>query len=330
VSAGSLSDHIGRRPVASTGLVLLSVSVFVFWNADSTTLLVLARLLQGVASGLLLSSVSAAIADLEPSSRPGSGAVWNAVAPMAGLAIGALLSGSLLDLTKDAFADVFAPLTVLYLVLAALVWFAPETAPRRPGAFASLGFRLRIPRPMRRSFAQSTPAIFAGWATGGLFLSLGASIVHVELGGVAHIWQGLSVALLAGSGALAAFLIRRRSARTITLYGTLALATGTVLTLVALALGSLPGYLAAVVVAGSGFGTAFFGILRTLGPHIPATERADVFAVIFLVSYLAFGVPAVIAGLLVQVVGLGPVTYGYGAVVTALALTAAALCARHA
>lgn len=325
VTAGSLSDHIGRRPVASAGLLLLAVSVVVFWNADATGLLVLARLLQGVASGLLLSSVSAAIADLEPVSRPGSAAVWNAVAPMAGLAIGALVAGTVLDATKDALVDVFAPLAVLYVVLAALVWFAPETAPRKPGALASLRFRLKVPASMRALFLQSTPAIFAGWATGGFFLSLGASIVHIELGGVAHVWQGLSVALLAGAGAIAAFLIRRRSARAITIYGTVALSGGTVLTLLALALGSLPGYLAAVVVAGSGFGTAFFGVVRSLAPHIPATERADVFAVIFLVSYLAFGIPAVIAGLLVQLVGLGPVAYGYGIVVAVLAATAAVL-----
>ncbi|GAA1997209.1 MFS transporter [Microbacterium ulmi] len=330
LTAGSLSDHVGRRPVASVGLVLLAASVFVFWNADSTTLLVVARLLQGVASGLLLSSVSAAIADLEPASRPGSAAVWNAVAPMAGLALGALVAGVLLDAASDAFADVFAPLTALYLLLAALVWLAPETAPRRPGALASLRFRVGVPRVMRPQFLRSVPAIFAGWATGGLFLSLGATIVHTELGGVAHVWQGLSVGLLAGSGSLAAFLIRRRSARTITIYGTTALAVGTVLMLIALAAGSLPGYLAAVVVAGSGFGTAFFGVVRSLAPHIPADQRADVFAVLFLVSYVAFGLPAVIAGVLVQIVGLGPVVYGYGAVVVVLAGTAAVLRARQA
>lgn len=330
LTAGSLSDYVGRRPVASAGLVLLAGSVFVFWNADSTALLVVARLLQGVASGLLLSSVSAAIADLEPSSRPGSAAVWNSVAPMAGLALGALVAGTLLDVTGNAFADVFAPLTLLYLVLAALVWFAPETAPRRPGALGSLRLKLAVPKAMRPLFAASVPAIFAGWATGGLFLSLGATIVHVELGGVAHVWQGLSVALLAGSGSIAAFLIRRRSARAITIYGTTALGVGTLLTLLALSAGSLVGYLAAVVVAGSGFGTAFFGVVRSLAPHIPANERADVFAVIFLVSYIAFGLPAVIAGMLVQVVGLGPVTYGYGIVVIALAATAAILRLRRA
>ncbi|WP_269208771.1 MFS transporter, partial [Leucobacter chromiiresistens] len=180
LTAGSLSDHVGRRPVASSGLVLLAASVLVFWHAESVPLLILARVLQGVASGLLLSAVSAAITDLESPRRPGSAAVWNAVAPMLGLGIGALAAGLALDGSRDAMALVFAPLVVVYLGLAALTGFVPETAPRAPGALRSLGFRLTVPAEMRAEFARGVPAIFAGWATGGLFLSLGASIVHSE------------------------------------------------------------------------------------------------------------------------------------------------------
>lgn len=319
LTAGSLSDHVGRRPVASIGLLLLAVSVFVFWHAGSIALLIVARVLQGVASGLLLSAVSAAITDFEPPNRPGAAAVWNAVAPMIGLGIGALAAGLALDGTAHAMTAVFAPLVALYLVLAILFRFIPETAPRAPGALRSLGFKLTVPREMRTEFAQGAPAIFAGWATGGLFLSLGASIVQTELGGTAHVWQGLSVGVLAGAGAIAAFLLRRRSARVIAVYGTAALAVGTGCSLAALAAESLPAYLIAVAVTGSGFGTAFFGVVRSLTPHIPAAQRADVFAVIFLVSYLAFGVPTVVAGLLVQFVGLRPVAFGYGALVIVFA-----------
>src|SRR5512138_1984917 len=39
-------------------------------------------------------------------------------------------------------------------------------------------------------FWRGAPAVVAGWATGGLFLSLGANIVSRELGGTAHVWQG--------------------------------------------------------------------------------------------------------------------------------------------
>lgn len=322
LTAGSLSDHVGRRPVASAGLLMLALSVFVFWHAETVLLLVSARVLQGIASGLLLSAVSAAITDLEAPSRPGSAAVWNAVAPMIGLGVGALVAGVALDTTANAMTGVFAPLAVLYVVLAILFWFVPETAPRTPGALRSLRFQLTLPVEMRAEFLRGAPAIFAGWATGGLFLSLGASIVHLELGGEAHMWQGLSVGVLAGSGAIAAFLLRSRSPRVIAVYGTAALSIGTACSLGALAAGSLPAYLVAVAVTGSGFGTAFFGVVSSLAPHIPATQRADVFAVIFLVSYLAFGVPTVVAGLLVQLIGLTQVTFGYGAVVIVFAAAA--------
>lgn len=82
---------------------------------------------------------------------------------------------------------------VLYLVLAVLFWFIPEAAQQKPGALGSLRFKLTVPDAMRGDFLRGAPAIFAGWATGGLFLSLGANIVHTELGGDAHVWQGLSL-----------------------------------------------------------------------------------------------------------------------------------------
>ncbi len=138
-------------------------------------------------------------------------------------------------------------------------------------------------------------------------------------------WQGLAVGVLAGSGAVAAFLMRRRSPRAIAVFGTAALAVGTACSLGALAAGSLPAYLVAVAVTGAGFGTAFFGVVSSLAPHIPAAQRADVFAVVFLVSYLAFGVPTVVAGLLVEFAGLTPVVFGYGAVVIVFAGVACAV-----
>lgn len=330
LTAGSLSDHIGRRPVAIAGLVVLALSMLVFWHAGSVPLLVAARFLQGAASGLLISALSAAVLDLAPAGRAGTAALWNALCPGIGLSLGALLAGIALDAAPDALLDVFAPLTAIYLVLAVLFLFAPETAPRRPGAWASLSLRLSMPAEIRIDFWRAAPAVVAGWATGGLFLSLGASIVHGQLGGVAHLWQGLSVALLAGTGAVAALLLRRRSPRTITIFGTSALATGTALSLIALAAGSLPAYLLAVAVTGLGFGTAFFGVVGSLAPRIPATQRADAFAVIYLLAYLSFGLPAVIAGLLVGPLGLGAVCVGYGAVVIALSLVALVLRVRRA
>jgi len=330
LTAGSLSDHVGRRPVAFVGFLLLAGSMLVFWHADSVMLLVLARALQGIASGLLISALSAAVLDLAPAGRERVAALWNALTPGIGLALGALVSAVVLDTTGEPLLDVFAPLTVAYVALAVLFLLAPETAPRRPGALASLSFRLSLPAGIRRDFLHASPAVVAGWATGGLFLSLGANIVRGELGGQAHVWQGLPVTVLAGVGAVTALLMRRRSARASVLFGTAALGVGTLLSLVALGVQSLPFYLIAAAVTGMGFGTAFSGVVASLAPRIPPTERADAFAVIYLLAYLAFGVPSVIAGALVSVVGLGAVCVGYGVVVILLAAAAFALRVRRA
>lgn len=322
---GSVSDHVGRRPLVTTGFLLLAASFALFRGADAAAALFEARILQGVASGLLLSTLSAAVADFERPSRPGSAAVANAVAPMAGLAVGAVVAGVAMQLTGDARLLVFDALIVLSLLFAAGVWLVPETAPRHEGLVASLRPRISVPPAIRGLLARSAPAIFAGWATGGLFLSLGASIVRTELGATSHVLQGLVIAALAGAGALASYAFRNRSARATTLYGTAALAGGTVLSLLALPTGSATAYLIAVVIAGTGFGTAFFGILRTIMPLLPARERAEVFSVIFVVSYLAFGIPAVVAGVLTPQIGLTATTYAYGAVVAALSAAAGLL-----
>lgn len=319
LTAGSVSDHVGRRPVAIAGFLLLAGSMFLFWHADAVAVLFLARILQGVASGLLISALSATVLDFAPGGRAGVAALWNALSPGIGLALGALASGVMLDVSGEALLDVFAPLSSVYLVLAALFLLVPETAPRTPGVWASLSFRLSIPPAIRADFWRGAPAVIAGWATGGLFLSLGANIVRGELGGEAHVWQGLGVVLLAGVGAVTAFVLRRISARSMVLFGTSALGVGTLLSLIALGVGSLPFYLVAAAVTGMGFGTAFSGVVASLAPRIPATQRADTFAVLYVLAYLAFGVPAVIAGALVGVFGLEAVCVGYGIVVIALA-----------
>ncbi|PJJ47843.1 putative MFS family arabinose efflux permease [Mumia flava] len=323
---GSVSDHVGRRPVISGALVLLTLSVVLFWHADTVSVLLLARAVQGVASALLLSTLSAAVVDFESPDHPDSAALWNTVSPLAGLASGALAAGLVLDVSPGAAeAEVFGGLTIAYLALALAAWSVPETAPRHAGLAASLLPRVALPAAVRPLFLLSFPALLAGWATGGLYLSLTPLVVSHELGGTGHAWQGLAIAALAGTGALSCFLVRDWSPRRITLYGTTTLAVGTALTLIAISLGPLVAFLLAVVVAGSGFGTAFMGVLRSIVPAIPPAERGEVFAAIFVVSYLSLGVPATIAGMAVEPAGLGTTTLVYGIGVALLAAVAAVL-----
>ncbi len=53
-----------------------------------------------------------------------------------------------------------------------------------------------------------------------------------------------------------------------------------------------------------GFGTAFMGAIRTVMPLALPEERAGLMAAFFVESYLAFSVPAILAGYFVGKIGL--------------------------
>ena len=322
---GGLSDHVGRRPVVGSGLAVLAVSMVGLAAADSVAMLLLARSVQGIAAGLLLSSLSAAVVDLEPPDRPGSAPVANTVLPLAGLAVGALGAGVAIDVLRDPAPVVFGGFAAVYVLLAVAVLLGPESSPRVPGWRRSLVPAVSVPLGSRAMFVRALPAIVAGWATGGLYLSLVSPLVARELGGSSSAVQGLAVALLMASGSVGCFVVRRRPARQIAVLGTSALAVGTALTVAALLTGTLVGFLLAVVVAGFGFGTAFLGVMQSLTPTAPPDERGALFSAVFTVSYLAFSVPAVILGLVVPAVGLLPATVGYAALVVLLSAVAVVL-----
>ena len=52
--------------------------------------------------------------------------------------------------------------------------------------------------------------------------------------------------------------------------------------------------------AGIGFGAGFQGAIRAIASHAAPHERAGALSVAFIVSYLAMGIPAVVAGYFVS------------------------------
>ncbi len=322
---GSLSDHLGRRPVIAAGFTLLAVSVALIWHVDSGGALYVARTIQGLASGALISTLSATITDFAPPRKPRLATLVNTLAPMAGLALGTIVAGVLLQTVADAVTWTFAPLTAAYLAIAALIWLVPETSPRIAGWARALRPRAAVPVAARRLFGISVPIVLGGWATGGLFLSLGPTIMRAELGVDGQLAGALLIGLLPASGAVAASVLYRRPPVVATVYGASALSAGTLLLLVALVTASLPIAVAAIIVAGTGFGTAFMGTIGSLLPLVAVHERAELFSSLYIVAYLSFGVPAVIAGILTTTLGLHVTVLIYGAIVTVAAGGAAIL-----
>ncbi|GAB3686989.1 MFS transporter [Angustibacter aerolatus] len=325
LTVGSLSDHLGRRPVLAAAIALDAVAMLLFVAADGVSDLLVARIVQGLATGAAMGTFGAALVDLEPRHRPGLASLVNGMAASLGLGVGALGSGLLAQSLASPTTAVFGSLAVVLVVAGVGLWLVPETVERRPGALASLRPSVHVPPSARRRFAAVAPVLIATWATGGLYLSLVPSLVAGVLDVHSHLVAGAVVSALMLPAAVASYAGRHQSNERLLRAGTLLLLVGTAGTVAAIELESLPGFAVATVVAGLGFGSAFQGALRTLASSVTAEHRAGLFAALFVTSYLGFSVPAVIAGVVAPTVGLQTTGVAYGVFVILLAAVAAVL-----
>jgi predicted MFS family arabinose efflux permease len=318
---GSLSDHVGRRPVLVTALLVQAGAMALFLSASGVGWLIAARVVQGVSTGVLTSTLGAALLDHQRPDRP-AGALVNSAAPGVGLAVGAVGAGVLVELLARPTDWVFGVLTGVFLLTAAAVALLPESSPRLPGALASLRPRVEVPAPQRAAFLVAVPCMVACWALNGLYLSLGPSLVAGVFGVGDHLVGSLVILAVNGMGAIGSVTTRRVPAERAMAGGALTFAVGVAGTVLALLTGSLPVFFAAGVVSGFGFGSAFAGAVATATRGVAPGGRAGLLASIFVVGYLAFSVPAVVAGVVAGQVGLAPTAEVYAAALVVLALGA--------
>ncbi|HVV08933.1 MFS transporter [Amycolatopsis sp.] len=319
---GALSDYVGRRPVLAAAIALEALSLVLFVTAGNVPMLYLARLLQGIATGAALTTLGATLVDLNPPHAPGRAGLINGIAPTSGLALGALGCGALVQYAPAPTHLVWLLLLAGMVLAGVVVAMMPETSARRSGGLASLSPRLGVPERLRKDFYALVPIVLASWALGGLYLSLGPSVAAGIFGLSNHLVGGLVVTLLCGTGALTSFFLRERSMEVVLRAGAVLLAVGTAVTLAGILTGAMVPGLVGTVLAGVGFGASALATFGTLARISGPSERGELFAVAYTVAYLAFSVPAVIAGFAVNSVGLRSTAIVYSAAVIVLGLAA--------
>src|SRR4051812_18218186 len=204
---GGLSDHVGRRPVIASALALEAVAMALFWAADGVGWLLAARVVQGLATGALTSALGAWLLDLQ---RPQQqlGPLINSVAPGLGLSLGAVGAGLLVQFVPAPTDWVFGVLTAVFLLAVPGVLLLPESSPRVPGVRASLWPRVEVPPAHRRAFLVALPCLVAAWALGGLYASLGPSLVAGVFDIDNHVVGSLLILSLNGTGVLGSLAAR--------------------------------------------------------------------------------------------------------------------------
>nr|WP_197985930.1 MFS transporter [Pseudomonas sp. CFBP 8772] len=317
---GSLSDYLGRRPVIFIGLLLEIVAMLLFIAATDVSWLIVARVLQGVATGIATSALGAAMLDSDAQQGP----LLNSITPMFGMALGALGTSALVQYAPLPMGLAYGLLLAAFAGQAVYLLRVAETVTPQPGVLKTLRPRLAVPVQARGTLLLVLPADIAAWALGGFFLSLAPSLLTAATGSTSVLNGGFAVAALTISGAISIHNLRLRAPRLALLVGCSFLAIGVSVILAAVNLGWLWLFFTGAVVAGIGFGASFLGALRLLLPLTHAHERGALMAAFLALSYLAFCIPALLAGVSIKTAGLVTTTNVYGGVVVLLAVSALA------
>lgn len=318
--AGRLSDYLGRRPVLLGGIAVQICTMILFAEARDLDWLIVARVFQGLSAGATLSAIGAGLLDIDKT----HGSVANAVTPPVGTAVGAIASGTFVQYFAHPTQLVYAVLAVVLALQGVAVFFMGETHAPRAGALASLRPHLRLSPAVRRALWLGAPALVAAWAHVGLYASLGPYLVQTQFK-ASTLVGSLSLFAMASGGAVTTWLMRDLSSIRLMRTGGVLLAMGVAGIIVSLPLHARALLWTALPVAGAGFGAGFQGAVRMIAEHAQAHERAGALSIAFMISYLAFGLPAIAAGYLATRYGdLIATASEFGVVVILLALASLA------
>ncbi|MGO8093869.1 MFS transporter [Rhizobium leguminosarum] len=312
--AGSISDHLGRKPVIFFALVLEIVAMALFVVASGPGWLIAARIVQGLATGIAGASIGAALVDVDRA----KGQIVNSIAPLCGMAVGAVGTSALIQYGPFPMHLVYALLFVAFMLQAAAIWLTGETGGTRPGALGSLIPRVTIPKQVKRPLSLVTPINIANWTLAGFYLSLVPSLVASTTGSRAPLTGGAVVTALMVSGAIAVYIRRSRTASANLTFGVSAKTLGILTVVAGVHLANVPLLLVGTIFTGVGFGTNFLGSIGTIMPLAKPDERAGLLSAFYVQSYLAFSLPAILAGFLAKSAGYALTTDIYATAILLL------------
>ena len=316
--AGRSSDQAGRRPVLAVALGIAALSTLAFIFAPDEGVLLVGRILSGLAAGLMTGTATAMLTELSSAAGRRSSLVATA-ANMGGLGLGPLFAGLLAQYAPHPTTLVFEMYLAVLAVAALCLRFVPETvlARRRPTVrFAGLG----IPERGRGQFIAAAIAAFAAFALLGLFSSLVPGFIGGVLHQGSHAVQGAAVFGLFAIGTITQVALSRLGSRPVVLAGLGLFLVALALILAALAQASMALFLAGTVVGGVSVGAIFLGSLATANRLAPPERRGHVVSTFFVACYAGLIIPVVGVGVLTEFIATFPAVLAFSLLLAVLCL----------
>jgi MFS family permease len=284
-------------------------------------LLIVGRLLSGLAAGIFTGTATAALVDL---AGPGQGQRATLVATavnMGGLGLGPLVAGVLAQLAPlPLLLPFWVDLGPILLAIAA-VWLMPETVA------VSEHPRLRLRRPdlppqVQPVFLRAAIAGFAGFAVLSLFTAVAPSFLLAVLHQHSHALSGAVVFTVFAASTLGQVALSRRLGCWALPAGCVVLIAGMGLLAAGLATGSLTLVIASAVIAGLGQGVCLRSGLEAVSTEAPPERRAGVASSFFTVMYLGISLPVIGEGIAATHLGLRTAGIAFSLGVAAIAAVA--------
>ena len=320
---GRLSNHLGRRPVAVAAVLSSILGCLVLMHVSTLPMLVIGRVLQGLACGVASGALGAMVIDLAPRTRvrwlP---AVITSSAPPFAIPLGALVSGALVEYGPAPRQLGYELAAIVLAVCGVLLLLCPETTVRTRGALGSLRPQVHVPPGTARTVVAAGATLVATWSFSGFYQAFAPSLAADYLGTtnalmIALVFSSIVVLSPVG-GAITGGLLPVHALRS----GLVVFAVSIGLVLVALHAAAIVPFLVASAVAGIAQGAANGGGMRSVLVRVGPADRAGTLSTLYLISYGGAALPGLVAGRLADTVALPDIGIGYAGLVLVAAVVA--------
>jgi hypothetical protein len=301
--AGQLSDWYGRRRLLLPSVGFAILSALVFLASKSLAALLLARLLNGISVGIVVSAATAYLTELDAVGRPEASRsraqLITSAVNVGGFGVGALVAGVLAQWVAH-------PLTAPYVVfLTALVLgaigiaVAPETREGPKPRPRYRPQRLSVPHDERSRFIAAALSAFMAFAAVGLFTGLAGLFLAVPLHHPSLALAGGVIGAMFAAGVAAQILTTSWPVTRVfeAGMGTMVIGLAAAVLAVWLRPPSLALFILGGVLIGAGGGAIFKGAIGTVLSISSPDRIAESLAGMFLCAYVGLSLPVVGAGI---------------------------------
>jgi hypothetical protein len=254
----------------------------------------------------------------------------SAGAILAGLGLGALISGLLAEYSNGPLVFPFVALVSLALAAAVIVCLLPETVEVRRWSEIALRPRIGVPRGIIGAFIAPAVTVFASFALLGFYSALAPSLLQRSLGVESHAVGDAVIFELYAAAVLVLALTHWLGARAAMLWGLSLLIPSLVLLVVGFQLHSLPLLLIGAAVGGGAAALGYRGSLQIVNQIAPDSRRAEVVSSYLMFCYAGVSLPVIGIGVLSAIETAGLAEGIFAAVIAAIALLAIAVDIRRA